>query len=134
MFLKFFDKWWFLRDCGIAWLIEVGKREGLLLLAKAKSSKSFYALCARFWDFVESRADLHFVCEILWNHRIYGADSVVLQNLGWILRFFACEILWFCRIYRRFCDFAGFSLDSVESQNRIKFLSILSIQSAVKKL
>ena len=34
------------------WLFEVGKGEKILLLAKAKSSKSFYALRARFWEFV----------------------------------------------------------------------------------
>ena len=34
------------------WLIGVGKVKGILLLAKAKSSKSFYALRARFCDFV----------------------------------------------------------------------------------
>ena len=39
------------------WLIRVGKRGRTLLLAKTKSSKSFYALRARFWEFVESRAD-----------------------------------------------------------------------------
>ena len=39
------------------WLFGVGEREETLLFAKAKSSKSFYALCAKFWEFVESRAD-----------------------------------------------------------------------------
>ena len=38
-------------------------------MAKAKSSKSFYAPRARFWEFVESRV-----------------DSASSWNLGWILR------------------------------------------------
>ena len=55
---------WILQNY-LVWLIEVGKRERILLLAKAKSSKNFYALCARFWEFVESGVDSRFVCEIL---------------------------------------------------------------------
>ena len=46
-----------LRNCRIAGGFESLKRERTLLLAKAKSSKRFYALCAKFWKFVESRAD-----------------------------------------------------------------------------
>ena len=47
-------------------LIEVGKVKGTLLLAKAKSSKSFYAPRARFWDFVSCGGDsAFFACEIL---------------------------------------------------------------------
>ena len=36
---------------GFAWWIEVGRVKGILLFAKAKSSKSFYAPRARFCKF-----------------------------------------------------------------------------------
>ena len=66
------------------WLIGVGKEKRILLLAKAKSSKSFCAPRARFWEFVESRVD--------------SAES---WNLAWILR---VRILGFCGIAESLVD------------------------------
>ena len=43
-------------DGCVVWLIEVSKGERILLLAKAKSSKNFCALRARFCGFVFSCA------------------------------------------------------------------------------
>ena len=58
---------WILQNY-LFWLIGVGKGKRTLLLAKAKSSKSFCAPRARFWDVVSCGGDsgiLHFVCESL---------------------------------------------------------------------
>ena len=62
------------------WLFEVGRgRKDSTFLQKQKSSKKLFRLCVcRIWDgfvFIESRG----------NCRICGMDSVVLQNLVWIL-------------------------------------------------
>ena len=65
-----------LQNC-VVWWIGVGKVRGILLLAKAKSSKNFLILhcrieggfaflCVRFGGFMESRG----------NCRICGMDSV----------------------------------------------------------
>ena len=65
---------WILRNCRIAGGFESVKKEGILLFAKVKSSKRFYALRARFY--AESKG----------NRRICGMDSVSLWILRWILR------------------------------------------------
>ena len=83
--MRFCDlRFWILRNCGIAGGFESLKRKGTLLLAKAKSSKSFYALRARFWDFhtlrmrfcvAESRADFALDSAQIVEFAVDSADS-----------------------------------------------------------
>ena len=75
------------------WLFGVGKRERTLLLAKAKSSKSFY------FCFCVDSGDLCFACEILRVCGICGGFCGFVESMGWILRNRGiwrgiCEILW----------------------------------------
>ena len=85
------NSYWILRKC-VAWLIKVGRGWRTLLFAKAKSSKNFYALRARFCEFVESREDFAFFCvrDSAWN---LGG---IVESVRWILRFcISYEILFF---------------------------------------
>ena len=87
-------------DGRVVWRIGVGKVGRILLLAKAKSSKSFLTLHCRIeggFVFIESR----------WNRRIKGNCRICgivfcgfVDSVGWILQFrvFACEILRNCGI------------------------------------
>ena len=61
----------------LVWLFKVGERGRILLLAKAKSSKSFLRFCVS-----ESRVDstiLHFACEIL-QFIESSVESQILRN------------------------------------------------------
>ena len=92
------------------WLFGVGKRGRILLLAKAKSSKSFFLDSAQCVESHkdEKGTDLHFLDSALqnrgWNRRICEVDFVSLD-------FGFCG---FCDLRVRFC---GIVESSVESQN-----------------
>ena len=82
-------------------MIEVGKGKRILLFAKAKSSKSFYTLRARFWEFAKSRADSHFSWEILGfcalRVRFYG----IVESARWILDSAELWNRWLIKVFKR---------------------------------
>ena len=112
---------WILQNY-LFWLFGVGKGKRTLLLAKAKSSKNFYAPRARFCEFVESSVDsaeswnrwlieaggergLYFwdKQKVAKSFRFYG----IVESTGWIL--------WFCRIEGGICVFCVRFCGIVES-------------------